>query len=159
MDYWIPTVEEIKRHTLFKAQSYVSLFAETTPKEWTDSDSTLIRKNKEILKWIEFAESLESYVDINYFKAVENILQNSKMLEQKGIVPEGFYQKLLNGPLPKSGETLLTGTLKTIIKNHAADRSSETMRFASFLIEQGADVNIPNKKGQYPLELIITGQK
>ena len=81
------------------------------------------------------------------------------MLERKGIAPDGFVQKLLNKPLPKSGETLLTGSLKNLIKNHGFGMLSETMKHIGFLIEQGADVNTPNKKGQYPLELIFTGQK
>lgn len=159
MDYWTQSPEEIKRQRLFEAQSYLFLLAETNPNEWKDSRIELIEKDKEILGWVEIAEGLESYVDTPYFKAIENIVQNSKMLEQKGIAPEGFVQKLLNEPLPKSGETLLTGALKNTIQNHAADKSWETKEFTRFLIEQGADVNTPNKKGQYPLELIINGQK
>ncbi len=159
MDYNTQSPEEIKRQKLFEAHSYLSLLAQTDPKEWTDRRIELIEDKKEILGWVEIAENLESYVDIPYFKAIENILQNSKMLEQKGIAPKGFAQKLLNDPLPISGETLLTGALKNTIQNHAADKSWETKEFTSFLIEQGADVNAPNKKGQYPLEVIISGQK
>lgn len=159
MDYMTQSPEEIKKQRLFEAQSYLTLLAETNSKEWTDNRIKLIEKQKEIPGWAEITEGLESYVDINYFAAIENILQNSKMLEQKGIVPDGFVQKLLNKPLPKSGETLLTGSLKNLIRNHGSDMLSETMRHIGFLIEQGVDVNAPNEKGQYPLELIFAGQK
>lgn len=159
MDYNAQSPEEIKRQRLFEARSYLSLLAETNPKEWTNGRIKLIEEKKETLGWVEIAESFESYVDTDNFEAIGNILQNSKMLERKGIAPDGFVQKLLNDPLPTSGETLLTGSLKNLIKNHGFGMLSETMKHIGFLIEQGADVNTPNKKGQYPLELIITGQK
>lgn len=159
MDYRTQSPEEVKRHKLFEAQSYLSVLAQTTPKEWRDSDSELLKKNKEIFEWDEFAESFETYVEIDYFNAVENILQNSKMLEQKGIAPEGFVQELLNEPLPKSEETLLTRALKNVIETHGNGKTSETTEHIDFLIAQGADVNAPNKKNQYPVEFIMTGQK
>ena len=93
----------------------------------------------------------------------------------EGIISKEQFNRTINTPSPETGETLLTSVLKeTLKKAQEVDQSNDTrssvMRSYAIrdlngysailrdLIDQNgkirADVNVPNLRGQYPLELI-----
>ena len=137
----------------------------------------IIKENPEILDTKHMAATISpNNIGVNpspdlynlAFRVVDTLCE----YRDKGIISEEQFKKTINTPSFETGETLLTSILKETLKaaqkvEKISDKfwKSEAIKnlngFSSRLrdlIDQNgkirADMNVPNLRGQYPLELI-----
>lgn len=147
---------------------------------WNAEDRSveILKENPEILNTKKMATTISpdhsngnNYSPNSYnlaFRVVDALCE----YRDKGIITEDQFNRTINTPSPVTGETLLTSVLKETL--HAAqkvEKCSDDIRktyllrdmdgYASRLdelIDQNgkikANVNIPNLRGQYPLEMV-----
>lgn len=136
----------------------------------------ILRENPEILNTKVMATTIVpehiGSVAPDYYNLAFRVVDMLCEYRDKGIITEEQFTKTINRPSPETGETLLTSLLKDVLKEAKDCQKKASSVFLSLplerfnnmsaklrkLIDQNGkikvDVNVPNLRGQYPLELI-----
>lgn len=97
-----------------------------------------------------FRSSNKIYALDEYNFALD-MMEKLKKLKEDGIITEKQFQETLSLKSPETGETLLTQIMKDCLN---LTRGKSNIKMLNRLIETGVDVNVPNARGQYPLQII-----
>ena len=117
-----------------------------------------IKENPDVLKSEDMAYAISAsfrasnkIYSTDEFDFAFDIMEKLKVLKDDGIITEAQFQGVLGLKSPETGETLLTHTMKDALN---LSRGSSNMQMFNRLLEVGLDVNIPNARGQYPIQII-----
>ena len=97
-----------------------------------------------------FRSSTKIYALDEYNFALD-MVEKLKKLKEDGIITEQQFLETLSLKSPETGETLLTQIMKDCLN---LTRGKSNIKMLNRLIETGVDVNVPNARGQYPLQII-----
>ena len=129
-----------------------------------DVAAQIIKENPHLLESDMMRKALSPYDKLNPHShtgayAFEHALEmagNLKYLLNKKVISEEQFNKAVNTQSPDIGETFLTHAIKLAVQE--ADKSPyygrNYLEVIDLALSAGLDCNVPNARGQYPLELI-----
>ena len=129
-----------------------------------DVAARIIKENPQLLESDIMRRTISPYDKLNAHSATgewqfENALKmvdKLTVLRNKNIISEEQFNKTINAQSPDTGETFLTHAIKLAVKeaNKSPYYGKEYLEVIDRALSAGFDCNVPNARGQYPLELI-----
>lgn len=130
----------------------------------SDVAAQIIKENPELLESEPMKKFLSPYDKMNahtstgewrFEKALE-MVEKLKYLRNKGVITSEQFNKTVNTQSPDIGETLLTHAVKLAVKEAGESPyyGKNYLEIIDRALSAGLDCNVPNARGQYPLELI-----
>ena len=129
-----------------------------------DVAAEIIKKNPQLLESEMMRKALSPYDKMNAqtvtgkyeFEYALEMVGKLKTLRNKNVISEEQFNKAINTQSPDIGETFLTHAIKLAVKkaNKSPYYVREYLEVIDRALSAGFDCNVPNARGQYPLELI-----
>ena len=129
-----------------------------------DVAAEIIKKNPQLLESEMMRKAISPYNKMNAHTATgeyefEDALEmvgKLKTLRNKNVISEEQFNKAINTQSPDIGETFLTHAIKLAVKeaNKSPYYGKKYLEVIDRALSAGFDCNVPNARGQYPLELI-----
>lgn len=90
------------------------------------------------------------------FEQALEMVDKLKVLQNKKVISEEQFNKAINTQSPDIGETFLTHAIKLAVQEAGKSPyyGSKYLEVIDKALSAGLDCNVPNARGQYPLELI-----
>lgn len=129
-----------------------------------DVAAEIIKKNPQLLESEMMRKALSPYDKMNahtttgeyQFEDALEMVGKLKTLRNKNVISEEQFNKAINTQSPDIGETFLTHAIKLAVQEASKSPyyGSNYLEVIDRALSVGLDCNVPNARGQYPLELI-----
>lgn len=129
-----------------------------------DIAAKIIKENPQLLEFEMMRKALSPYDKMNAhsttgesrFEHALEMVGKLKTLRNKNVITEEQFNKAINTQSPDIGETFLTHAIKLAVReaNKSPYYGKNYLEVIDRALSDGLDCNVPNARGQYPLELI-----
>ena len=124
----------------------------------------IIKENPHLLESEIMRQALSPYDKMNahrttgayQFEDALKLVRKLKVLRKNNVISEEQFNKAINTQSPDIGETFLTHAIKLAVReaNKSPYYGKKYLKVIDRALSAGLDCNVPNARGQYPLELI-----